>query len=44
MPRNLSIAQGPLALLSQACMFVEAALLAEGRDPAWTVFRRHAID
>ena len=33
-----------LALLSEACMSVEAALLAEGRDPAWTVFRRHAID
>lgn len=33
-----------LALLSEACASVESALLAEGRDRAWTVFRRHAID
>jgi DNA-directed RNA polymerase specialized sigma24 family protein len=33
-----------LALLSEACGSVEQALLAEGRDRAWTVFRRHAID
>lgn len=33
-----------LALLSEACASVEGALLAEGRDRAWTVFRRHAID
>ena len=33
-----------LAILSEACGSVEAALLAEGRDRAWTVFRRHAID
>lgn len=33
-----------LALLSEACAGVEGALLAEGRDRAWTVFRRHAID
>lgn len=33
-----------LALLSEACASVEAALVAEGRDRAWTVFRRHAID
>lgn len=33
-----------LAILSEACGSVEAALLAEGRDHAWTVFRRHAID
>jgi hypothetical protein len=33
-----------LALLSEACASVEASLLAEGRDRAWTVFRRHAID
>ncbi|MFM1803179.1 MAG: hypothetical protein RL136_58 [Planctomycetota bacterium] len=33
-----------LALLSEACTSVEAALVAEGRDRAWTVFRRHAID
>ena len=33
-----------LALLSEACASVEQALLAEGRDRAWMVFRRHAID
>ena len=33
-----------LALLSEACGSVEQALIAEGRDRAWTVFRRHAID
>lgn len=33
-----------LALLSEACASVEAMLVAEGRDRAWTVFRRHAID
>ena len=33
-----------LAILSEACATVEGALLAEGRDRAWTVFRRHAID
>jgi hypothetical protein len=33
-----------LAILSEACASVETALLAEGRDRAWTVFRRHAID
>lgn len=33
-----------LALLSEACAGVEGALLAEGRDRAWTVFKRHAID
>lgn len=33
-----------LALLSEACASVESGLLAEGRDRAWTVFRRHAID
>jgi DNA-directed RNA polymerase specialized sigma24 family protein len=33
-----------LAILSEACAAVEGALLAEGRDRAWTVFRRHAID
>ena len=33
-----------LAILSEACTSVEGALLAEGRDRAWTVFRRHAID
>lgn len=33
-----------LALLSEACASVEAALIAEGRDRAWTVFRRHALD
>lgn len=33
-----------LALLSEACASVEASLVAEGRDRAWTVFRRHAID
>lgn len=33
-----------LAILSEACASVEAALVAEGRDRAWTVFRRHAID
>lgn len=33
-----------LALLSEACGSVESALVAEGRDRAWTVFRRHAID
>lgn len=33
-----------LAVLSEACATVEATLLAEGRDRAWTVFRRHAID
>lgn len=33
-----------LAILSEACTAVEGALLAEGRDRAWTVFRRHAID
>jgi hypothetical protein len=33
-----------LAILSEACATVKGALLAEGRDRAWTVFRRHAID
>ena len=33
-----------LALLSEACASVEQTLLVEGRDRAWTVFRRHAID
>lgn len=33
-----------LALLSEACASVESSLVAEGRDRAWTVFRRHAID
>lgn len=33
-----------IAILSDACAAVEGALLAEGRDHAWTVFRRHAID
>lgn len=33
-----------LALLSEACASVEASIVAEGRDRAWTVFRRHAID
>jgi hypothetical protein len=33
-----------LAILSEACASVEGALMAEGRDRAWTVFRRHAID
>lgn len=33
-----------LALLSEACASVESALVAEGRDRAWIVFRRHAID
>jgi len=33
-----------LALLSEACASVEQGLVAEGRDRAWTVFRRHAID
>jgi hypothetical protein len=33
-----------LALLSEACTSIEAALVAEGRDRAWTVFRRHALD
>ena len=33
-----------LAILGEACATVEGALLAEGRDRAWTVFRRHAID
>ena len=33
-----------LALLSEACASIEAALVAEGRDRAWTVFRRHALD
>ena len=33
-----------LALLSEACASVESALVSEGRERAWTVFRRHAID
>jgi hypothetical protein len=33
-----------LAILSEACACVEGTLRAEGRDRAWTVFRRHAID
>lgn len=33
-----------LALLSEACASVEASLVAEGRDRAWMVFRRHALD
>ena len=33
-----------LALLSEACASVEASLVAEGRDRAWTAFRRHALD
>jgi hypothetical protein len=33
-----------LALLSEACASIEGALLAEGRDRAWMVFRRHALD
>ncbi len=32
------------AILSQVCDEVEQALIAEGRDRAWLVFRRHAID
>lgn len=32
------------AVLAEACMQVEQALVAEGRDRAWRVFRLHAID
>jgi len=32
------------AILSEACAQVEAALVAEGRDRAWRVFRLHAVD
>jgi hypothetical protein len=32
------------AILDEACAQVEAALVAEGRDRAWRVFRVHSID
>ncbi len=32
------------AILSEACAQVEQALVAEGRDRAWRVFRLHALD
>lgn len=32
------------AVLAEACAQVERALVAEGRDRAWLVFRRHVID
>lgn len=32
------------AILAEACAQVEAALVAEGRDRAWRVFRMHSLD
>ena len=32
------------AILAEACAQVEQSLLAEGRDRAWEVFRRHTLD
>jgi hypothetical protein len=32
------------AILAEACAQVEQALVAEGRDRAWEIFRRHSLD